>query len=398
MILKAPDSFAESFDYLHEVSSKICGLHDFGTDDYSIGLRVLLHAMDVDPHFTPKGREMAWNALTATLVSRLYAEENFKKYPEWKSFKLKAPIMICGLPRSGTTVLHKLLSADPQFQGVQNWLTRAPQPRPPRDQWDRHPAFQRAVKALVDQHAESPDLMLAHRVVADEVDENIELQRGTFASHIFGAIWYCAGYDAWWATRIEGPDVHREFNLLRLIGCHEPEKPYLLKNPATIGQLDYWFEEVPDVRIIQTHRDPVKAMASVASTLNYYRASFEGEAIKRTRKISGPREVEKWATMIDRGMVSRRRLEENGHPNQFFDVYHHDFHARPMETVGRIYDHFGLQMSAKAEEAIVARIKDNPDGHGQHKYDLETFGLTRQMVNDRYKHYIETYHPAGGDL
>lgn len=390
--MKAPECFADSFAYLHEVSSEVCGLSDFGADDYSVGLRVLLQAMDVDPCFTPKGREMAWTALVSTLVSRLYAEDSFKKHPEWQSFKLRAPLMICGLPRSGTTALHKLLSADPQFQGVQNWLTKAPQPRPPRDQWEQHPAFQRAVKALVDQHAASPDLMLAHRVVADEVDENIELQRGTFASHIFGAIWYCAGYDAWWATRIERPDVHREFNLLKLIGCHEPEKPYLLKNPATIGQLDYWFEDVPDVRIIQTHRDPVKAMASVASTLNHYRAAFEGDAIERTRKLSGPREVEKWATMIDRGLASRRRLEASGRGSQFLDVYHHDFHARPMETIGRIYDHFGLRLSAAAEEAIAARIRDNPDGHGRHTYDLDSFGLTPEMILKRYTNYNNTYY------
>jgi hypothetical protein len=238
--------------------------------------------------------------------------------------------------------------------------------------------------------------VLAHRVVADEVDENIELQRGTFASHIFGAIWYCAGYDAWWATRVEGPDVRREFNLLKLIGCYETERPYLLKNPATIGQLDYWFDEVPDVRVIQTHRDPVKAMASVSSALNHYRFAFEGEAIERTRKLSGPREVEKWAAMIDRGMESRRRLEAGGHASQFLDIHHHDFHARPMETVGRIYDYFGLRMSEAAEEAIASRIKDNPDGHGRHQYDLESFGLTRQMIVDRYAEYIKTHNVSGG--
>lgn len=387
---KAPERFRESWDYLHEACiARSGGLSDFGTDDYSTGLSVLLQSLDVDPHFSPVGREMAWDTVVTYMTARLYAAENWKRYPEWKSFQLKAPILICGHPRTGTTVLHKLMSADPQFQGIQNWLTKAPQPRPPRAQWADHPAYQRAVQWLANQHAASPDIANAHLVVADEVDEENEIQAGTMASNIFASIWYCAGYDAWWASRPERPDVMRELDILKLIGCHEPDKPFLLKNPASIGQLDYWFEKVPDVRVIQTHRDPLKAVPSIASTIHFYKTAHEGDGSKITQKILGPREMEKWAIMVDRGMATRARLPERA--GQFFDLHHHEFHARPMEVIGRIYDHFGLTMSAAAESAIAARIDKNPEGHGLHRYDMADFGLSPAMILDRHAAYIEQF-------
>lgn len=387
--MKAPERFSQSWDYLHDVASKRCGFTDFGEDDYSTGLHVLLESLDVDPQFTPTGREMAWDTIVTYLTARLYAAEGWKRYPEWRDYKLKKPIIICGHPRTGTTVLHKLMSADPQFQGIQNWLTKAPQPRPPQEEWAEHPAFKRAVQWLANQHSASPDIATAHHVVADEVDEENELQGGTFSSNIFASIWYCAGYDAWWATRSERPDVMREFKLLKLIGCHEPDRRYVLKNPASIGQLDYWFEEVPDVCVIQTHRDPLKAVPSIASTIHFYKRAHEGEAAERTRKILGPRELEKWAAMVDRGLVTR--AAQTGRKKQFFDVYHTDLHANPMKVIGEIYDHFGLHLSAEAEAAIAARIEDNPEGHGKHHYDLESFGLTRAMILERHSRYIQTH-------
>ena len=140
--MKAPDTFDRCEDYLHEVAARISGLTDFGSD-YLGGLRVLLASMDRDPLFTPAGRELAWDAVVMTMVSRAIAEENWKKFPEWRTHKISKPILITGLPRTGTTVLHKLMGVDPQFQGIENWLTASPMPRPPRETWAQDPGFQR---------------------------------------------------------------------------------------------------------------------------------------------------------------------------------------------------------------------------------------------------------------
>lgn len=383
--MKAPDRFDRSEDYLHDVASRISGLTDFGSG-YLDGLRVCLASMDRDPRFTPAGRELAWDAVMMTLVARAIAEDGWKNCPEWRDYQIKKPILITGLPRTGTTALHKLMGVDPQFQGVENWLSAAPMPRPPRNDWASDPGFQRAMRWLHDQHTESPDIAIAHNVAADELDEQLELQRQSFVSNRWACTWYAPSYDVWWQTQDERPSFDREINLLRLIGCRDRSRRWLLKNPGSMGMLEWWFEAAPDVCIIQTHRDPVKSTASIASTLQHIHYSFEGEAAELSRRLLGPRELEKWAGMLDRGAPFRE-----GRENQVFDVHHADFHADPMGTIGRIYDFFGLTLTAEAERLMSARIADNPDGHGLHRYDLDSFGLTREMIVERYRHYIDRY-------
>ena len=385
--MKAPERFDRSEDYLHEVAARLCGLTDFGTD-YLGGLRVLLASMDVDPHFTPQGRQLAWDAVVMTMVARATAEENWKRYPEWRDHKITKPILITGLVRTGSTALHKLMAVDPQFQGIENWLTAAPMPRPPRDQWRDHPGFQRAMRWLHDQHSESPDVAIAHNVVADEVDEQLELQRQTFVSNRWACTWYSAGYDAWWTTQDEKPSFLRELDLMKLIGCHTPDKRWLLKNPGSMSMYQWWLEEVPDVCIIQTHRDPVKAIPSISSTLHHIQAACEGiEGATRTKRLLGQRENEKWAWMLEKGAPHR----EKASPSQVIDIHHADFHADPVGTIGRIYDHFGLTLSAEAERLMAERIEANPEGHGLHKYDLDSFGLNAGMIRERYQDYIRRY-------
>ena len=383
--MKAPEQFDRSEDYLHEVAHRIGGLTDFGTG-YLPGLRVLLAGMDRDPLFTPAGRELAWDAVVMTLVARAIAEDGWKRHPEWRDAAIRRPILITGAPRTGTTALHKLMGEDPQFQGVENWLSASPMPRPPRETWASDPGFQRSMRWLHQQHAESPDIALAHNVAADEIDEQLELQRQSFVSNRWACTWYSPSYDAWWQGQDERPSFDRELALLRLIGCHEPQRRWLLKNPGSFGMLEWWFEAVPDVCVIHTHRDPVKATASISSTLQHIHASFEGEAAERSRRLLGPRELEKWAGMIERGMPHRA-----GREAQVFDLHHAAFHADPMGTIGRIYDHFGLTLSAEAEARMRRRVDANPEGHGLHRYDLDSFGLSREMIVERFGAYIDRF-------
>ncbi len=388
--MQAPEKFDRCEDYLHEAAYEICGLTDFGSD-YLTGLGVCLASMDRDPLFTPVGRELAWDAVVMTLVARAIAEDNWKKFPEWRIAPIAKPILITGLPRTGTTALHKLMGVDPQFQGIENWITASPMPRPPRNTWATDPAFERSMRWLHQQHAESPGVALAHNVVADELDEQLELQRQTFVSNRWACTWYSPAYDAWWQSQDEKPGFLRELDLMKLIGCHD-ERRWLLKNPGSIGMLEWWLEAVPDVCVIQTHRDPVKSTASISSTLQHIHASFEGPDAERSRRLLGPRELEKWAGMLEKGASARARNEAN-----FFDVHHADFHADPMGTIGRIYDRFGLTLSAEAERRMAARIAENPEGHGLHTYDLDSFGLRHEAIVERFRHYIDRYGIAVGD-
>lgn len=383
--MKPPERFHGSEDQLHETAALLSGLEDFGDErDYLPGLRVLLGSMDADARFSPQGRQLAWDAVVVTLAGRAYAQKGWKDHPEWRDAAIAKPIIIAGMSRTGTTALHKLMGADPQFQGLEHWLTQFPMPRPPRDEWESHPAYRRAAQWIAGVFDQSPGAQIAHNVVVDEYEECLELQRQNFVSNRWACTWTAPSYDAWWQTQDEKSTFDRAVDITRLIGCHD-DRRFLLKNPGHIGMLDYVFDRFPDACIIHTYRDPVKFMPSICSVVYHLHEAFEGEAGARaSAHMIGAREMEKWAAMADRSVGQRR-----GHEDRIIDINHADFHADPMGTLERIYDHFGLEMSAEAERRIRARITENPEGHGKHRYDFESFGLRREDVLKRFAAYRE---------
>jgi hypothetical protein len=124
------------------------GCDDFGGDDYRTGLRVLLQSMDYDARFTPRGGRFAWGQVIGTLRARAHAVRAMRQHPDYAANAITGPVVITGIPRSGTTALHRLLAVDDRFQGLQSWLLEAPMPRPPRDRWTRHPEYRRVAAEL----------------------------------------------------------------------------------------------------------------------------------------------------------------------------------------------------------------------------------------------------------
>jgi Sulfotransferase family len=370
---------------LHAAASQMTGgLDDFGAPDYLPGLRALLASMDADTRFNDVGRQFGMGSVIGTLAARLYTEHGWKQRPDYKSVAIRQPLVITGIPRTGTTALHKLLSMDPQFQGLEHWLTEAPQVRPPRDTWQANPAFQASVAGLEAYFTLMPEMRLAHDIVANEVDECLEVLRQNFVTNRFGAGMYVPSYDQWFFGQDEGSSYRRFVDVLRLIGADEPARRWLLKNPGHVAEIDCLFAALPDALVIQTHRDPVKAIPSLCSTLHMARRMFEGDAART--ELIGPREVEYWAQAMEK--TARARQER---PAQFHDVNHRDFHRDPMGVVHGIYDRFGLSLSDEAERAMQRWIASPTTRQGEHRYDTRDYGITSEQVRRRFGDYISRH-------
>ncbi len=145
----ASPSFDSAREMLLAEASARCGLEDFGSDDFREGYGRLLDGLD-QAGLSALGTAMARENIIANLIARLKAADGFKRRPEAMTGPIRRPLVITGIPRSGTTALHKLLSMDPQFQGPEHWLCAAPQPRPLRSQWASNADFRQA-KAALDQ-------------------------------------------------------------------------------------------------------------------------------------------------------------------------------------------------------------------------------------------------------
>src|SRR3981081_108845 len=160
-------------DGLHASAVKACGLDDFGVDNdnYREALGVLLESFRRDADLTELGSKMNRFFVRNALVARLVSEAAWKQYPQHADVAIERPIFVTGLPRTGTTALHRLLSGDPRHQGLELWLCQFPHPRPPRETWAANPVFQQIQASFEQHHIAHPEFMGVHYMAADQVEE-----------------------------------------------------------------------------------------------------------------------------------------------------------------------------------------------------------------------------------
>jgi hypothetical protein len=361
---------------LHMSASRITGLTDFGPDDYTDGLEVLLESYAKDADLTPLGRKMSRGLLRGGLTSRLLSQASWQAHPEHAGVRIERPIFVTGLPRTGTTALHRLLTADPGHQGLEMWLIEVPQPRPPRDSWPADPVFQRLQAAFEQHHVAHPEFMGVHYMAADQVEECWQLLRQSVRSVSYECLAHLPGYSAWLRDQDWTPAYRRHRRNLQLIGLNDTGRRWVLKNPSHLFALDALLAVYPDALVIQTHRDPRTAIASVCSLAAHatdgWSGTFRGAVLGRDQ-------LGLWARGLDTFTAARSRYD----PAQFYDVQYETFTADPVGTVAAIYGHFGLPLSAAAEAAMRALHAASTAGDARpvHHYTLADFGLTPAEVD-----------------
>jgi hypothetical protein len=384
----APLRFASASDQLHDIVAVETGSDDFGPADYLTGLKVLLQSMDYDPHFSATGRELAWRGVIDALASRAKAYAALKANPGSASNAIIAPIVITGVPRTGTTALHRLMAVDPRLQGLQTWLLNAPMPRPPREEWDSYLAFQQTVAAIEARTALAPERKAAHQSAAEGVEECCGILRQSFVSNIWNCMgWSSATYDAWWQTQSETNAYRYLRQCIQMIGMNEPDKRWLLKNPGHIEHLHEIFAIFPDAKVIQTHRDPAKAMPSMVSLLGRLHPAYEeGRHDQRLRNMMR-RETEKWANA-----ARKTEFVKSQHPGQVIDIVHGDFHADPMRVLDQVYRFVGLEITPELGALFAQRIADKPElAHGVHRYSIADYGMSEDEVREVFGDYVARY-------
>lgn len=382
-----PPEFHRAAEPLHAAAIAATGLSDFGDRaSYMPGLQRFLDALDDNgPRFTSAGRKFAQNTLVGVLIARLLTEQGWKDHPGCLEVPVRRPIIILGIPRTGTTALHKLLSMDPMFQGMERWLTAFPMPRPARSEWEQNPWYQACNTGLEEFFAQAPEMRAAHDMRADDVDECLEILKQDFCSNYYGSTFRVPKYDNWWRRQSEQPSYQRLLRVLQLIGYNSPNQTWLLKNPGHLAEIDALLDTFPDACIIQTHRHPAATIPSLCSVLKQARAITEGNTIDQ-REI-GERELDYWSKAIENAERARQRA-----PKQFLDVSQRDLHKDPMGVIQRIYEHFDLTLTPDAEARMRQRIEQAPEAqYGQHNYSASDFGLSDERIANHFKRYIDAH-------
>jgi Sulfotransferase family len=384
---------------LHASASRVTGLSDFGPDDYSDGLGVLLKSYERDAALTPLGAKVTRSFLRGALAARLLSEAGWQSFPGYDEVQVTRPIFVTGLPRTGTTALHRLLVADPAHQGPELWLTEAPQPRPPRSGWADDPVYQHIQAAYTRHHVEHPEFMGVHYIAADQVEECWRLLRQSMRSISFECLAHLPTYSAWLREQDWTGAYLRHRRNLQLIGLNDGDRRWVLKNPSHLFALDALLAVYPDALVIQTHREPRVAIASVCSLAaqasDGWSTTFRGPVIGRDQ-------LSLWASGLERFTTERARHD----PGRFYDVSYHGFVADPVGTVAAAYGYFGLPLSGAAADAMRSLARAETGGRGTgapgpsgsasrpgHRYSLADFGLTGEEVDERFA-AIGGYQPS----
>ena len=366
---------------MHASATKLVGLDDFGVDDdnYREALGTLLESYQRDAGLTALGSKMNRFFLRGALVARLFSESAWKQYPQHVDVGIEQPIFVTGLPRTGTTILHRLLGADPVHQGLHLWLAEFPQPRPPRDTWESNPWYSQLNAQFTQHHEENPEYTGLHFMAAYELEECWQLLRQSLHSVSYETLSHLPTYSQWLSRQDWTPSYRRHRKNLQLIGLNDVEKRWVLKNPSHLFALDALLETYPDALVIQTHRPVETILASMCSlaqhTAEGWSTTFSGAQI-------GADAMETWS----RGLERFNTVRAKHNPAQFYDVDYHDLIADPLGTVANVYRHFGMTLTDEARKAMEDSHAESQTGARapKHKYSLADYGLTADEVKERF--------------
>jgi hypothetical protein len=371
-----------SVESLKASAVKASGMDDFGVDDdnYQEALSVLLESFRNDADLTELGSKMHRFFVRNALVARLVSEAAFKQYPEHVDVPIERPIFVTGLPRTGTTAIHRLLTADPRHQGLELWLAEFPQPRPPRESWKDNPVFQQIDAQFAKAHEENPDYTGLHYMTADEVEECWQLLRQSLHSVSYETLAHVPTYARWLARQDWTKSYARHRKNLQLIGLNDPEKRWVLKNPSHLFALDAVFAVYPDALIVQCHRPAETIMASMCSLAQH---TTEGWSTTFTGDVIGADSLETWSRGLE--LFNAERAKQN--PAQFYDLDYFELIREPIRVVEKVYEQFGIEMTDEARAAIQRTDEESKQGPRapKHTYSLADYGLTEEQVKERFK-------------
>jgi hypothetical protein len=374
-------------EHLLYAARRATGLDDFGDADFREPLRRLLEGLESEADLTLLGRIAAHRDLVGLLINRLRLVEDRKQNPEIAAERIVAPIFIVGLPRTGSTALHHLLAQDPDTRAPQAWEVMYPSPPPTRATYESDPRIARAAKQLRWLDWLAPDFKTIHPVGARLPLECIAIMSASFLAARFQTTYNVPTYEAWLAAQDMRPAYafHRRF--LQHLQWRAPGARWVLKAPSHVFSFDALLDTYPDARIVQTHRDPVTAVASVASLSSVLHRAF-GRQRHPTR--FGDEVTSRWTEGLGRSLELRRsgRIAAE----RVVDVHHHELGADAMAVVRRIYSQFEMPLTPAAEDRMRAFLAEHPrDGQGRHEYAPEPFGLDREELARRFRAYYEHF-------
>jgi hypothetical protein len=384
---RIPPSRVPAVDLI-ETAKRRCGCNDFGEDDFLEALSRLLESCHGEAQLNLIGKITLRTDVLHTLCSRLQMERDRQLYPGIAQQEIREPLFIVGLPRSGTTLLHILLAADPDHRSPLMWEVMTPSPPTLADEKRR---IRRATQSCNYFHWLAPTFRHVHAMGAELPQECVRLMTPTFMSDQFDTMFHVPSYRAWFLRQDLRPayEYHRRF--LQHLQFMRPRRRWVLKAPTHMFAVPTLLSVYPDALFVQTHRTPVETMASVSSLITILRSAFSNAVYPSTVCREA---IQYWSETMEKFLQERDRLANE----RICDVDYDQIRRDPIGAIQQIYGHFGWSLSGHAEHRMrVLTAKLARKKHGNHQYDLSQFGFAPGEVFSAFAHYCERFGFSASD-
>jgi hypothetical protein len=363
------------------------GLTDFGDDLWREPFGLLLRALEEEAQLTLMGRLMARHDIFLWLCNRLQITQVCKQHPEIEEQEIRSPMFILGLPRSGTSILFELLAQDPAVGVPLMWEALLPCPPPEAATYRTDPRIEQAHRLFTQWHRVVPEFATMHEMAGDIPAECGLIMANTFISDHIASLHQTPSYSAWCAGADYGPvyDYHRR--CLQILQWKNPRGRWLLKAPEHQVHLEALLKVYPDARIVQTHRDPIKCMASTTSLLGalYLMRSDQPFNSEQFEDI-----VMGEATALRLERVMQLRDDGGVSAATITDSRYQDLMDSPLACIEGIYHHFGLTLEAETRQRMADYLRHKPKGKfGRHAYSVDPDRAARERP--LFRRYQERY-------
>ena len=367
-------------------------LEDFGSEDFRGPLSALLTALAGEAPLNEAGVAILRGRILESLVSRLRAEDWFRRHPEIAEEPIQAPLVVVGMTRTGTTMLQRVLASDPRHYAAIWWEVRNPTPWP-GTRWDApDPRIADAEEEVRQVLAAAPEQAAIHPWDPLAPDEEIMILEHAFLSHVPECYVSIPAYRRWLDAQDFTPAYQYLRKVLQFLQWQKKQRGefrgrWVLKTPGHLGYLPTLFEVFPDAHVIQTHRSPVETIPSSVS-LNF--SLWKMTTDDPDPVEAGRQWMQRMQWALGRCMAYRDSISDEA--QRFTDIWFRDALSAPLEQVERIYAAVGEELIPEARSAMEAWLVENArDKRPVHDYSADAYGFEEAELRSGFAEYIERF-------
>lgn len=382
------DNIATPDDIL-KLAAQCTGLTALDSDSWRDGLAIMIDEVNTSPAFTPSGREKILNDATDALGRRMQVHDYITAHPEVLDAPVERPLIVLGMPRTGTTVISYLLDQDPRRRSLLHWECVHPIPPATSDTLRTDP---RCLALLEQQQnilkfVKEANMPLPHWEDADGPTEDMFIHNQDFKGLSWDAFLATQRYAQWLFDETDMTTTYEyQKRYLQVLQSTAPGT-WSLKMPSHSVHIDALLRVFPDARLIWAHRDPYKATGSLANMWKLPKGmTLHPDAVDY--QALGRDAMNQMKVHVERPLRARDRIGDA----RFFHMYYHEMMRDPIDVMRRIYDWAGDELTPETEGRMRKWLADHPQDHyGVNTYRLDEYGLTVEQLTPIFTEYLDTF-------